>query len=100
MILLDIAPSCALDVHHCGQTPRMVEARGRVRVDARLFGLPSSQYHVECACCGVATAPVYSKPTAEALWRIRDARPLARIDDLPTLRLQAEQQLARSQVAA
>src|SRR5688500_15207235 len=97
---MDIQPTCPLEECHCGHVPRLVEGRGRVRIDARLFGLPSSQYHVECITCGRATAPVYSKHSAEAMWRIRDVRPLARIEDLPTLRLQAEQQLARAQAAA
>ena len=100
MILQDVRPATELAPHHCGQTPRLVEARGRMRIDARLFGKPSRQYHVECTACGRATTPVYSRNTAEALWHIHAVRPLIPLADLPAHRLQAEQSLALAVAAA
>lgn len=94
MILHSITPRQPLPACLCTRAPQLIEARGRVRIDARLFGKPARQYHVECSHCAHATAPVYSQRTAEALWRLAHDVGLTAIADLPSLRLKAEQQLA------
>jgi hypothetical protein len=98
MILRDHPPTTPLTPCACGQAPRLIEARGRVGMDPRLLGKPARQYHVECAPCGLATRPVYSVRTAEALWRLRDQAELIPIANLPAERLHAEEFLARTPV--
>lgn len=95
MILHAIAPRTRLAADVCGHTPQLIEARGRVQVDPRLIGQPARQYHVECAHCGLATAPVYSPRSAEAIWNLsRTREDLVDVADLPALRLKAERGLA------
>jgi hypothetical protein len=81
VILRTVAPLLTLAPHDCGRVPTVVQATGRATHNAVPAGLPRTQYQVECAQCGVTTAPVYSQAIAEALWRHRTAtslHPLAR----------------------
>lgn len=92
MIMHPVTPSKPLIHTACGRTAHLVEARGRVQVDHRLFGKPARQFHVECACCGVATRPVYSKRVAEWMWQGKPEG-LVALASLPALRIAAERSL-------
>lgn len=95
MILHTITPRTRLAADVCGHVPQLIEARGRVQVDPRLIGKPARQYHVECAHCGLATAPYYIARSAEAIWNLsRSREDLIPVVDLPALRLRAERALA------
>jgi hypothetical protein len=92
MIMHDIPPSAPLKHVPCGHVAHLIETRGRVKIDPRLFGMPARQYHVECTHCGVATPPVYSQRTAEQLWSYGESS-LVPLTQLPILRLAAERSL-------
>jgi hypothetical protein len=94
VILRTVAPLLTLAPHDCGRVPTVVQATGRATHNAVPAGLPRTQYQVECAQCGVTTAPVYSQAIAEALWRHRTATSLHPLAELPALRRQAESALA------
>ncbi|MGH8075599.1 MAG: hypothetical protein ACREO4_16235 [Lysobacter sp.] len=91
MIHQAIRPRRTLLPHACGHTPRLIETRGHVLTDARLFGQPTRMYHVECHRCGVATSPVWTQRTAENLWAAESG--LVAITHLQTLRIEAERGL-------
>ncbi|WP_303749539.1 hypothetical protein [Stenotrophomonas pigmentata] len=92
MIMHDIPPSQRLTHDACGHTAHLIETRGRVQIDPRLFGKPARQYHVECTHCGVATPPVYSQRIAEHLWGLGETA-LIPLTQLPALRIAAERSL-------
>jgi hypothetical protein len=92
MIMHDITPSTPLTHEACGHLAHLIETRGRVQIDPRLFGMPARQYHVECTRCGVATPPVYSPCIAEQLWNNGESA-LVPLTHLPALRLAAERSL-------
>lgn len=95
MMLIEIAPRRPLAPHAaCGHAPHLIEARGRVCGDARLFGKPARAWHVECGRCGVSTQIHASPRLAELAWRVQ--ADLVDTTALPSLRLAAE----RAQAAA
>ena len=95
MMLCEITPRRPLPPHAaCGHVPHLIEARGRVTTDPRLFGKPARAWHVECCRCGVATQIHASARRAELAWRLQ--ADLVTTTALPTLRLAAE----RAQAAA
>lgn len=92
MIMHDINPSAPITHDACGHVAHLVETRGRVQIDPRLFGMPARQYHVECTHCGLATVPVYSQRIAEQLWSCGESA-LVPLATLPALRVIAERSL-------
>lgn len=92
MILHDVTPRRPLPEHACGFAPHLIEARGRITTDPRLFGRPARSWHVECARCGVATHLQPSPGAAELAWQLQVD--LVTATALPTLRVDAERALA------
>ena len=94
MIHHQISASVKLAPHACGQSPQLIETRGRQHTDFRLLGAPSCMYHVECGRCGIATAPTWSQMEAERRWTSQDF--IVDSITLPVLRLEAERAMANA----
>ena len=95
MIQRDITNHHAGLRHLCGQPARLIQSSGHATFDPRLYGQPAEQFHVECCCCGVTTAPHTTVGMVLGDWRKGRTIPVTR---LPALRIALD--LARLAVPA